>query len=98
MRAGIARYMYIVLYYIFHAFAACDPIPETAVVEDGEREGKEEMFEITGPGQPSKGMDSTPHNTHSVHVLMQAQVYVLTSHGGQHSTRVSSVASTKHTL
>ena len=46
----------------------CDSIPETVVAEDGECEGKE-MFEVTKAGQPSKGMDSTLHNKHSVHML-----------------------------
>ena len=43
---------------------------------DGEREGKEEMFEITRPGQPSKGVDSAPHNTHSVRVLDDSCMYM----------------------
>ena len=54
----------------------CDFIPEIAVADDGEWEGKEERFEITRPGQPSKGMDSAPHNTHSVHVLDNSGMYM----------------------
>ena len=34
----------------------------TTAVEEGESEGKEEMFE-TRPVQPSKGMNSVLHNT-----------------------------------
>jgi len=55
VRAGIASYTahcIRVTTIIFSAFVVCDSIPETTVVE----EGKEEMFEITRPGQPSKGV------------------------------------------